>query len=112
MGVSLRSQWRALASFSAVSTSVNCTVFVLLNEHMPWTPRQGIVLKGTFTRGGQQFIFPVILSHRADDWRVLLGAYLLPPVAVWSARTLVYRPLVRRQRLAKVGSQLVPHSTH
>jgi len=92
-----------------------CSSFplVLLNQKIAVDQlRQGIVLKGTFTRGGQQFIFPVILSHRADDWRVLLGAYLLPPVAVWSARTLVYRPLVRRQRLAKVGSQLVPHSTH
>ena len=98
-----------LASFSALKIAVpyNCASAA----ESTWTPQQGIVLKGTFTRGGQQFIFPVILSHRADDWRVLLGAYLLPPVAVWSARTLVYRPLVRRQRLAKVGTQLVARPT-
>ena len=59
-------------------------------------------MRGSFTRGGQQFVFPVILSHRADDWRVLLGAYLLPPVVLWTARTLVYRPLIRQRRLAKV----------
>ena len=69
---------------------------------LPSPPLQGIVAKGTFSRGGQQFQFPVVLSHRADDWRLLAAAYVLPPVAVLGVRHLLYRPLVRRHRLRKV----------
>lgn len=59
-------------------------------------------MKGSFTRGGQQFQFPVVVSHAYDDWRVLAGAYVVPPLLTLGLRHLVVRPLARRRRVKKV----------
>ena len=44
----------------------------------------------------------MLLSHRPDDWRVLLGAYLLPPLVGTALRYGVVGPLLRRHRLQQV----------
>ncbi|BDA50839.1 DnaJ homolog subfamily C member 11 [Coccomyxa sp. Obi] len=65
----------------------------------------GVVLKPRFTRGTHTFDFPLLLSHDPRAWRVLLGAYVLPPLAVYVTKRHIIRPLRRwrktRQRLEK-----------
>lgn len=47
---------------------------------------------------------PIILSHRPDDWRVLAGAYLAPPLLGAALRYGLVGPLLRRHRLQQVGT--------
>jgi hypothetical protein len=65
---------------------------------------QGIVLKPRLSRGTHTFEFPVLLSNDARSWRVLLGAYLLPPLSVYVAKRHVIRPLRRWHRTRQVSN--------
>ena len=65
---------------------------------------QGVSVKAHFSRGGQQFIFPVLLSRQLD-LRVLAAAYLVPPILTLVGKYYVYKPLQRRYRLKKVCSE-------
>lgn len=65
---------------------------------------QGIVLKPRFSRGTHTFDFPVLLSHDPRAWRVLLGAYVLPPLAIYVAKRHVIRPLRRWLKTRQVNS--------
>lgn len=49
---------------------------------------------------------PVILSHRPDNWRLLAGAYLLPPLVGTALRYGLVGPLLRRHRLRQVRARL------
>lgn len=40
----------------------------------------GVLVKGRVTRGGQTFEVPVLLSSKVEDWRLLVGAYVVPPL--------------------------------
>lgn len=50
---------------------------------------------------------PIILSHRPDDWRVLAGGYLLPPLVGAALRYGLVGPLLRRHRLQQVCETLL-----
>lgn len=54
---------------------------------------QGIWLKLRYNRAGHLFEFPLLLSTNPADWPILLGAYLLPPLAYWAGTRLVVAPL-------------------
>lgn len=49
---------------------------------------------------------PIVLSHRPDDWRVLAGAYLLPPLLGTLLRYGLFGPLMRRHRLQQVHAPM------
>lgn len=53
----------------------------------------GVLVKGRVTRGGQTFEVPVLLSSKVDDWRLLVGAYVVPPLLYLGISRLVVRPL-------------------
>ncbi|KAK9907695.1 hypothetical protein WJX75_008271 [Coccomyxa subellipsoidea] len=65
----------------------------------------GVVLKPRFSRGTHTFDFPLLLSHDPRAWRVLLGAYVLPPLTIYVTKRHIIRPLRRwrkaRQRVEK-----------
>ncbi len=63
---------------------------------------QGVVLKPRFTRGTHTFDFPLLLSHDPRSWRVLLGAYVLPPLAVYVTKRHIIRPLRRWRKTRQV----------
>ena len=54
---------------------------------------------------------PVILSHRPDSWKVLLGAYLLPPLVGTVLSYGLIGPLLRRHRLQQAGAKCCEHLT-
>lgn len=54
---------------------------------------------------GQQVQVPVLLSHEAGDWRVVVGAAVAVPLAAAALHLAVVRPLLRRRHLTQVGSR-------
>ena len=40
---------------------------------------QGVFLKPRFTRGTHTFDFPILLTNDYTNWRVVAGAYIVPP---------------------------------
>ena len=63
------------------------------------------MLKPRFSRGTHTFDFPLLLSHDPRAWRVLLGAYVLPPLTIYVTKRHIIRPL-RRWRKARQVTQV------
>ena len=59
---------------------------------------QGIMLKPRFTRGTHTFDFPILLCVDYCNWKVLLAAYVVPPLTIYVARRHVIRPIRRWHR--------------
>ena len=66
-------------------------------------------LKPRFTRGTHTFDFPILLSHDYTNWRILVGAYVVPPLAIYVAKRHIIRPLLRWHRLKEVIAVLGAH---
>lgn len=64
---------------------------------------QGIVLKPRFSRGTHTFDFPLLLSHDPRAWKVLLGAYVLPPLTIYVTKRHIIRPLRRWKKARQVS---------
>ena len=64
---------------------------------------QGVFLKPRFTRGTHTFAFPILLTHDYTNWRMVLGAYLVPPVTILVVKRGIIRPLLRWHRLKQVA---------
>ena len=64
---------------------------------------QGVFLKPRFTRGTHTFDFPILLTHDYTNWRMVLGAYLVPPVTILVVKRGIIRPLLRWHRLKQVA---------
>ena len=64
---------------------------------------QGVFLKPRFTRGTHTFDFPILLTHDYTNWRMVLGAYLVPPVTILVVKRGLIRPLLRWHRLKQVA---------
>jgi len=63
-------------------------------------------VKPTFRRGEHAFIFPVLLAPwGSSDWRVVLAASALPPLAVLALKYGVVRPLRRGYKLRKARAR-------
>lgn len=56
---------------------------------------QGIILKLRYSRGGQSYEVPVLLSHSASSPALVAAAYVLPPLTAWCLSKYVVRPLIR-----------------
>ncbi|MEW5320293.1 MAG: hypothetical protein WDW38_011375 [Sanguina aurantia] len=54
---------------------------------------KGVLLKTRYTRAGQTFEVPVLLSAHYQDWRMVAAAYVMPPLAYVATSRLVVRPL-------------------
>ncbi|EIE26180.1 DnaJ-domain-containing protein, partial [Coccomyxa subellipsoidea C-169] len=63
----------------------------------------GIVLKPRFSRGTHTFDFPLLLSHDPRAWKVLLGAYVLPPLTIYVTKRHIIRPLRRWKKARQVS---------
>ena len=61
---------------------------------------QGVFLKVRVTHKGHRFQFPILLAP-VLDWRITVGAMLLPPLVVYVGERCVVRPLVRYHTRAK-----------
>ena len=64
------------------------------------------MLKPRFSRGTHTFDFPLLLSHDPRTWRVLLGAYVLPPLTIYVTKRHIIRPW-RRWRKARQVTHLL-----
>ena len=74
--------------------------------------RQGVFLKPRFTRGTHTFDFTILLSHDYTNWRILVGAYVLPPLTLYVAKRHIIRPMLRWRRLKEVTIMHRPESSH
>ena len=66
-------------------------------------PVQGIILRPRFSRGGHTFEVPILLSPTVTDYKLLLAAYVVPPLAVFVTKYYVIKPLRMRAKVRKVG---------
>ena len=66
-------------------------------------------LKPRFTRGTHTFDFPILLSHDYTNWRILVGAYVVPPLTIYVAKRHIIRPLLRWRRLKEVTAAQGAH---
>ena len=62
------------------------------------------MLKPRFTRGTHTFDFPILLTVDPRNWRVLVAAYVLPPLTVYVAK----RHIIRRVRRWRKARQVRP----
>mmetsp|Transcript_24415 Transcript_24415/g.62061 ORF Transcript_24415/g.62061 Transcript_24415/m.62061 type:complete len:715 (-) Transcript_24415:112-2256(-) len=65
----------------------------------------GVVLKLRVVRAGQAFECPVLLTSDYTDWRIIAGAYVLPPLLYVAGMRLVVRPLANWARNRKEAAQ-------
>lgn len=63
---------------------------------------QGVFLKPRFTRGTHTFDFPILLTQDYTNWRLVAGAYIVPPLTIYVAKRHIIRPLLRWRRLKQV----------
>lgn len=64
---------------------------------------QGVSVQGNYKRGSHTFKFPVMLAPwDISDWKIMLGASLLPPLGALTLKYYIVRPLRRRYKLRKV----------
>ena len=61
---------------------------------------QGVFLKVRVVHKGHRFQFPILLAP-VLDWRITVGAMLLPPLVIFVGERCVIRPLVRYHRRTK-----------
>jgi len=61
---------------------------------------QGVFLKVRISHKGHRFQFPILLAP-VLDWRITVGAMLLPPLVVYVGERCVVRPLLRYHTRAK-----------
>ena len=71
---------------------------------MPTVRLQGVTIRIRYSRAGQIFDFPILLTNQ-QDLRVLAAAYTLPPLLAFVLRYYIIRPLARHRRLHKVVPQ-------
>ncbi|CAK0784705.1 hypothetical protein CVIRNUC_007909 [Coccomyxa viridis] len=69
----------------------------------------GVFLKPRFTRGTHTFDFPILLTHDYTNWRMVLGAYLVPPVTILVVKRGIIRPLLRWHRLKQRTAKELEH---
>ena len=63
---------------------------------------QGVFLKPRFTRGTHTFDFPILLTNDYTNWRVVAGAYIVPPLTIYVTKRHIIRPLLRWRKLKQV----------
>lgn len=69
-------------------------------------------MKPRFTRGTHTFDFPILLTQDYTNWRLVLGAYVVPPLTIYVAKRHIIRPLLRWRRLKEVIITELPRAQH